>query len=58
MFIPILVHLIQKSTTSCDSNISGTLMPQNQAAMLYNENKRKQIVWGRTKEKPSPLPLP
>ena len=53
-----LVHLIQKSTTTCATNITGTLMPQNQAAMHYNENKRKQIVWGRTKEKPSPLPLP
>jgi len=58
MFIPILVHLIQKSTTSCDSNISGTQLVEKVGWIFYNEFKRKQIVWGRTKEKPSPLPLP
>ena len=58
MYTSNIIHLIQKIYRYCASNISGTLIPQNEADMSYNEFKRKQIVWGRTKEKSSPLPLP
>ena len=58
MYTSNIIHLMQKIDRSCASNISGTLIPQNEADMSYNEFKRKQIVWGRTKEKSSPLPLP
>ena len=58
MYSSNIIHLMQKIYRSCDSNISGTQSPQNEAVMNYNEFKRKQIVWGRTNEKSSPLPLP
>ena len=58
MYTSNIIHLIQKIYRSCANIISGTLIPQNEALMNYNEFKRKQIVWGRTNEKSSTLPLP
>ena len=58
MYSSNIIHPVKKIYRSCANIISGTLIPQNEADMSYNEFKRKQIVWGRTKEKSSPLPLP
>ena len=58
MYSSNIIDPVSKIYTSCANIISGTLIPQNEAGMPYNEFKRKQIVWGRTNEKSSPLPLP
>ena len=58
MYSSNIIDFMQKIYRSCANIISGTLSPQNEDVMNYNEFKRKQIVWGRTNEKSSPLPLP